>query len=74
MQHVDALSRNTNILVIETNTFEDNLIISQAKDEKLKDINKKLEKTKDTIFEMRNGRQMWIVVLCTRRNGKENFI
>jgi len=32
MQHVDALSRNTNILVIETNSFEDNLIISQAKD------------------------------------------
>jgi len=32
MQHVDALSRNTNIMVVETNSFEDKLIICQAKD------------------------------------------
>jgi len=57
MQHVDALSRNTNILVIE------NLIICQAKDEKLKDIRKKLEKTEDTIFQIRNG------VLYRKANG-----
>jgi len=38
MQHVDALSRNTNILVVETNSFKDNLIICQAKNEKLKDV------------------------------------
>jgi len=36
--HVDALSRNTNIMVVETNSFEDNLIICQAKDEKLKGV------------------------------------
>jgi len=41
MQHVDALSRNTNIMVVETKSFEDNLIICQAKDEKLKDVRKK---------------------------------
>jgi len=55
MQHVDALSRNTNIMVVETNSFEDNLIICQAKDEKLKDVRRKLENEEDKMFEMRNG-------------------
>lgn len=41
--------------MIETNSFEDTLDICQAKDDKLKDIRKKLEKTEDNIFEMRNG-------------------
>lgn len=74
MQHVDALSRNTNILIIETNSFKDTLVICQAKDDKLKDIRKKLEKTEDKIFEMMVYFLKRIVVLCARRNGRENFI
>ena len=32
MQHVDALSRNTTIFVLEANSFDENLIICQGKD------------------------------------------
>lgn len=34
MRHFDVLSRS-NMMVLETNTFEENLIICQGKDEKL---------------------------------------
>jgi len=55
MQHVDALSRNTNMLVIETNTFEENLIICQSQDERLRGIKELLEKSEHNLYEMRNG-------------------
>jgi len=55
MQHVDALSRCTNILVVETNSFEDNLVICQAKDPKVQKIKKQLEEHEHKLFEMRNG-------------------
>jgi len=35
MQRVDALSRCKNILIVETNSFEDYLVICQAKDPKV---------------------------------------
>lgn len=54
MQHVDALSRS-NILVLETNTFEENLIICQGKDKKLSGLRDSLQKSEDKFFEMRNG-------------------
>lgn len=34
MQHVDALSRCTSVMVMESNTFEENLIICQNRDPK----------------------------------------
>jgi len=55
MQHVFALSRCTNILTVEINSFEDNLVICQAKDPKVQKIKKQLEKRKHKLFEMRNG-------------------
>jgi len=68
MQHVDALSRNTNITVVEANSFEDNLIICQAKDKKLKDVRQKLENEEDKMFELRNG-----VIYRKSNNGKLLF-
>lgn len=55
MRHVDALSRATNIMIVEDNTFESNLIICQNRDQKIKDLRQKLEKQEDKLFEMRNG-------------------
>jgi len=55
MQHVDALSRCINVLVVETNTFEENLIICQSKDKKIKEIKVLLEKSEHRLYEMRNG-------------------
>jgi len=36
MQHVDALSRCTNILVVETNSIEDNLVVAKPKTQKFR--------------------------------------
>uniref|UniRef100_A0A6V7JG98 RNA-directed DNA polymerase n=1 Tax=Bracon brevicornis TaxID=1563983 RepID=A0A6V7JG98_9HYME len=55
MQHVDALSRCTNILILEENPFELNLAICQNKDENIIEIREKLEKSENELFEMRNG-------------------
>ena len=55
MQHVDALSRVTNIMVIEDNTLEFNLSVCQSKDSKILSIRENLEKNEDQQFEMRNG-------------------
>ena len=55
MQHVDALSRCHNIMIIESNTFEENLIICQNKDGKLSSLKKELEKKQNKFYEMRNG-------------------
>lgn len=38
MQHVGALSRCNNILTLESNTFEENPVICQGKDSKIKEI------------------------------------
>lgn len=35
MQHVDALSRSLDVMIVDTNTFEENLIIAQNKDLKI---------------------------------------
>jgi len=53
MKHVDALSICNTILVIEENTFEDNLVICQNRNERLKKIKRKNEETE--LYEMRNG-------------------
>uniref|UniRef100_A0A0K8U9C0 RNA-directed DNA polymerase n=1 Tax=Bactrocera latifrons TaxID=174628 RepID=A0A0K8U9C0_BACLA len=75
MQHVDALSRSSNILVVETNTFEENLIICQGRDENLKKCKKLLEEKEHKLFEMRNGvlyrkKKLWqSFILCSTRYG-----
>lgn len=56
MQHVDALSRcNDAIMITEANSFETNLIIAQPKDEKIQNIKKLLEENEHKLYEMRNG-------------------
>lgn len=55
MQHVDALSRVNNILVIEDNPLEFNLSICQSEDEVIRNLRDKLEKKEDSYYEMRNG-------------------
>lgn len=55
MRHVDALSRNNGIMILEDNPFEQNLIISQSTDKKIQELCDKLEKTEDSQFELRNG-------------------
>jgi len=55
MQHVDALSRATNILVIDDNPLELELAVSQNRDPKIKKLREKLEKSEDKYYEMRNG-------------------
>lgn len=56
MGHVDALSRLTSeILVIEDNSFEINLALSQNRDNKLRELKTILQKTEDSQYEMRNG-------------------
>ncbi|CAK9834248.1 Transposon Tf2-9 polyprotein [Anthophora retusa] len=55
MAHADALSRATNILVVEGNSFELNLALLQNRDPEISKIRDKLEKQEDGFFEMRNG-------------------
>ncbi|XP_063994848.1 uncharacterized protein LOC135172624 [Diachasmimorpha longicaudata] len=55
MQHVDALSRITNILVSEDNPIELNLAIGQNKDAIIRNIKERLETSEDPIYEIRNG-------------------
>jgi len=55
MQHVDALSRATNILVIDDNPLELELAVSQNRDPKIKKLREMLEKSEDKYYEMRNG-------------------
>lgn len=54
MQHIDALS-HCNIFVLETNSFEENLMICQGKKYKIVKIRKKLEMSEDKFYERRNG-------------------
>lgn len=55
MRHVDALSRTVDILVLEENTFEQNLSICQYRDEHINKIRSQLEKQENGLYEMRNG-------------------
>lgn len=55
MQHVDALSRVSSILVVEPNTFEFELTVCQKQDPTIKEIRTRLETTQDKMYEMRNG-------------------
>lgn len=55
MQHVDALSRVTNILVLEGNTLEQTLALKQNQDEAISATRVLLEKTEHPLFELRNG-------------------
>lgn len=43
MSHVDALSRCKSVLILEPNTFEQVLSIKQAQDEKIKELQERLE-------------------------------
>ncbi|XP_076232912.1 uncharacterized protein LOC143178263 [Calliopsis andreniformis] len=55
MSHVDALSRCHSILAIEGNTFEQTLSICQDKDDEIRKIRDKLQKTEMKFFELCNG-------------------
>ena len=56
MGHVDALSRlPSEILVIEDNSFELNLALSQNRDNKTRELKEILQKSEDPYFELRNG-------------------
>lgn len=55
MQHVDSLSRCNEILMIDSNTFEENLIICQNRDNKIVKIKGDLEMGDSKFYEMRNG-------------------
>jgi transposase InsO family protein len=55
MGHVDALSRNHNILVLEGNTFEQTLAIKQSADPMISEIHQLLVKGEHPLYESRNG-------------------
>lgn len=54
MQHVDALSRSMDIMMVDTNTFEENLVICQNKDPKIRCLKEQLQKSEHKFYEMRN--------------------
>lgn len=68
MSYVDCLSRYYSILVIEDNTLEFNLAISQSQDPEIKNLQSKLESAEDKWFEMRNG------IIYRKREGKLLFV
>lgn len=55
MIHVDALSRCQDIMIIETNTFEENLVICQNRDPNIRKLKETLQTTEHKHYEMRNG-------------------
>lgn len=56
MGHVDALSRlPSEILVIEDNSLELNLALSQNRDITIRELREILQKTEDPYYELRNG-------------------
>lgn len=55
MQHVDALSRVNDVLVVEANTFESDLIICQTQDPSIVEIKTRLKKEQNSLYEMRNS-------------------
>lgn len=73
MLHVNALNRNINVLVLEGNSFNQNLVLSQDTDENIVALRRKLEKNDDRLFEMRNDlvyRKANERILCSRRYGR----
>ena len=76
MQHVDALSRTVEILVVEDNPLESNLVLSQSRDSKVNELRGYLKKKKKWTSAVWNARQInlqkkvWkYIVLCIWRNG-----
>jgi len=55
MQHVDALSRCKQVMVLEACTFNQTLAINQGTDPDIKTIFECLEKSEHPLFELRNG-------------------
>lgn len=55
MSHVDALSRITGVMIIEENSFEDNLSIAQNLDPFILDVKNKLVNEESKDFELHNG-------------------
>ena len=55
MSHVDGLSRCYFVAVIEDNSFETNLILTQNLDVEIGKIKTELEKSESKFFELRNG-------------------
>jgi len=54
MLHVDALSRNMNVLALEDNSFDCNLALNQDADEHIVKLRKELEKKEKRWYEMRD--------------------
>lgn len=68
MGHVDALSRlPSEVLVIEDNSFELNLALSQDRDTTIRELKELLQKTEDPYFELRNG------IVFRKHNGELLF-
>lgn len=55
MKHVDAFSRIQSVLVVEANSLETNLALSQGKDSAIKELQSKLQSSEDKLYEMRGG-------------------
>lgn len=55
MEHVDALSRCSSILILEGNTFEQVLSLKQNQDQEICKIRDKLERSEDKLYELRDG-------------------
>ena len=55
MSHINALSKNVNILTLENNSFDRNLVLSKDTDENIVKLREELEKKDDYLFEMRDG-------------------
>lgn len=55
MRHVDAFSRIVNVIVVQNNTLESNLIISQNLDKNIIELREKLQEKEDKLYEMQNG-------------------
>ena len=55
MYHVDALSRSTNILIVNENTFDYALAALQNKDQTIKKMITKIEKEENSLYEIVDG-------------------
>ena len=55
MGHVDALSLCHSVLVLEANTFNQNLSVRHNQDTEITKIRERVEKSEDKFFELRDG-------------------
>jgi len=55
MKHVDAFSRIQNVGIVEANSLEANLVLSQSKDIRIKELQVRLQSSEDSLYELRNG-------------------